>query len=86
MIATQLTNIELDFKEGRFTGTWLQVGGEKFTQPPKREHVYAHRPCWDGRYRARVPMAGAFDSGEEFRATDEQAANVTCKDAVDISD
>ncbi|MGW4791185.1 hypothetical protein ACWEPC_02055 [Nonomuraea sp. NPDC004297] len=87
VIATQLTGIELDYRESRFTGTWLHVGGEKFTDLPGRSHafVYIRRQCWDGRYRARVSMAGTFDNGQEFRAADEQMASVDCEDAVDVA-
>ncbi|MFI6292972.1 hypothetical protein ACIBEJ_15395 [Nonomuraea sp. NPDC050790] len=87
VIATQLTRVQVSYKASRFGGEWLKAGYEQFHEPPGREHVYSYAlsPCKSGRYRVEVAQAGTFDTGKEFRATDEQTTSVNCEDARDIA-
>lgn len=87
VIATQVTHIKVSYKESRFGGEWFDVGSQPFTELPGREHTYSYAlsPCKSGRYKAEVSQAGTFDTGKEFRATDQQTASVDCENARDIS-
>ncbi|MFD9939455.1 hypothetical protein ACFWYW_02180 [Nonomuraea sp. NPDC059023] len=87
VIATQLTDIQVWYREGRFGGEWFKAGYEQFHELPGREHVYSYAlsPCKSGRYKAEVSQAGTFDTGKEFRATDEQTKSVDCENARDIT-
>ncbi|MFI6498699.1 hypothetical protein [Nonomuraea typhae] len=87
VIATQLTDIRVWYRESRFGGEWFEVGSQPFTEVPGREHTYSYSfgPCESGRYRVKVSQAGTFDSGKEFRASDERSASLDCEKARDIS-
>lgn len=77
-LATQLMSIDLEYRES-LGAPWLKVNSERFPNvAPDHRYVLAHHPCLSGRYRARVGVAGTFDTGKEYRASVEESARINC--------
>ncbi|MEU4576017.1 hypothetical protein [Nonomuraea sp. NPDC023979] len=77
-IATQLLAIDLEYRE-TVTAPWLAVTSARFPSvAPDHRYVLTHYPCLSGRYRAKVGVAGTFDTGKEYRATVEESARINC--------
>ncbi|TMR90508.1 hypothetical protein [Nonomuraea basaltis] len=77
-IATQLLSINLEYRE-RFGAPWFAVNSAQFpSMAEDHRYVLTHLPCLSGRYRAKVGVAGTFDTGKEFRASVEESAVIDC--------
>ncbi|MEW1843009.1 hypothetical protein AB0392_34145 [Nonomuraea angiospora] len=84
-VATQLLSITLEYRES-LGAPWLTVNSEKFPRVAQdHRYVLAHYPCLSGRYRAKVGVAGTFDTGKEYRASVEESARVNCDKPRNIS-
>ncbi|TYB71143.1 hypothetical protein FXF51_01535 [Nonomuraea sp. PA05] len=84
-IATQLLSITLEYRE-TFGAPWLAIDSEKFPNvAPDHRYVLTHHPCLSGRYRAKVGVAGTFDTGKEYRASVEESARINCDKPRDIA-
>lgn len=85
-VATQLLSINLEYRE-TFGAPWLAVASEKFpNMAPDRRYVLTHLPCLSGRYRAKVGVAGTFDTGKEYRAEVTESARINCDKPRDIAE
>ncbi|WP_188194860.1 hypothetical protein [Nonomuraea sp. SYSU D8015] len=84
-VATQLLSINLEYRE-TFGAPWLAVNSQHFPHmTSNHRYVLVHHPCLSGRYRAKVGVAGTFDTGKEFRASVEESARVNCDKPRNIS-
>ncbi|SEU46820.1 hypothetical protein [Nonomuraea wenchangensis] len=84
-IGTQLLSIDLEYRES-LGAPWLAVNSARFPNvAPDHQYVLTHHPCLSGRYRAKVGVAGTFDTGKEYRASVEESARINCDKPRDIS-
>ncbi|WP_143020540.1 hypothetical protein [Sinosporangium album] len=84
-VATQLLSITLEYRES-LGAPWLVVGNDKFPRMASdHRYVLTHTPCLSGRYRAKVGVAGTFDTGREYRASTRESARVNCEKPRDIA-
>lgn len=84
-VASQLLSITLDYRES-LGAPWLTVNSEKFPRmAPDHRYVLTHHPCLSGRYRAKVGVAGTFDTGKEYRASVEESERINCDKPRNIS-